>query len=134
MKILITGSFALLTLILGSCKKNPPANDRGPDMERTVRFQLYTNQDFSGESTVIKFSVFIRDAHTTLFDSSLAAMQIKDIPDAAHKLTIEKTVVTNVNADLSAGFHYEIESVGHSGYADTIKAGNVSKVIDYAFQ
>jgi len=38
------------------------------------------------------------------------------------------------NSDLAAGFHYEIQNVGHSGYTDTSKAGNGLKVIDYAFQ
>ena len=61
-------------------------------------------------------------------------MQIKDIPDAAHKLVIEKTVPGNDNTDLAVGFHYEIQNVGHSGYIDTSKAGNALKVIDYAFQ
>ena len=61
-------------------------------------------------------------------------MQIKDIPGAAHKLVIEKTVPGNNNADLAAGFRYEIENVGQSGYTDTSRAGNMFKVIDYAFQ
>jgi len=135
MKILCTRLFAILILGLGSCKKNNPAAEGiDPKIERTIRFQLYTNQDLSGETSVIKFSIFIRNAHTTIFDSSLAVMQIKDIPDAAHKLVIEKTVSGNGNADLSAGFHYEIENVGHSGYIDTSRAGNILKIIDYAFQ
>jgi hypothetical protein len=134
MKICFTSVFALL-IILESCKKTYPASDSiDPGIERTIRFQLYTNQDFSGETSIIRFSVFIRNARTTLFDSSLAVMRIKDIPDAAHKLVIEKTVSGNGNANLSAGFHYEIENVGYSGYVDTSKAGNALKVIDYAFQ
>jgi hypothetical protein len=39
----------------------------------------------------------------------------------------------NNNADLAAGFHYEIQNVGHSGYIDTSRAGNELKVVDYAF-
>jgi hypothetical protein len=61
-------------------------------------------------------------------------MQLKDIPDVAHKLVIEKTAPGNDDSDLAAGFHYEIQNVGHSGYIDTSKAGNNFKVIDYAFQ
>jgi hypothetical protein len=134
MKILFTGFFVSV-ILLESCKKNHPATDRvDPALERTIRFQLYTNEDFSGDASVITFSIFIRNAHTTLFDSSFAAMEIKDIPGPDHKLVIEKTVSGNGDADLAAGFHYEIENVGHSGYIDTSKVGNAFKVIDYAFQ
>jgi len=133
MKILFSNLFVLL-ILLESCKKTHPASDgAAPSVERTIRFQLYTNEDFSGETSVITFSIFIRNAHTTLFDSSFAAMEIKDIPGPGQKLVIEKTVSGDGNADLAAGFHYEIQNVGHSGYIDTSKAGNAFKVIDYAF-
>jgi len=134
MKILFISIVTMFSLTLASCSKTDPSTDGDPGIERKFRFQLYTNEDFSNETSVIKFSIFIRNAHTTLFDSSLAPMQIKDIPDVAHKIVIEKTVSGNGNTDLSAGFHYEIENVGHSGYIDTSKAGNAFKVIDYAFQ
>ena len=135
MKILFISVVALLMIIPESCKKTYPSTDgENPGIDRKIRFQLYTDKDFSSETSVIKFSVFVRDAHTTLFDSSLAPMQLKDIPDAAHKIVIEKVVSGHGNKDLSAGFHYEIENVGHSGYLDTSKAGNALKVIDYAFQ
>lgn len=134
MKILFTG-FLVLLILLESCTKTHPATDRvDPALERTIRFQLYTNEDFSGDASVITFSIFIRNAHTTLLDSFFAAMEIKDIPGPDHKLVIEKTVSGSGNADLAAGFHYEIQNVGHSGYIDTSKAGNAFKVIDYAFQ
>ena len=103
-----------------------------PAAQRTIRFQLYTNQDFSDNSSVINFSIFIRDANRTLFDSSLASMRIKDIPDALNKLVIEKTV--NDNSDLAAGFRYEIHDVGTSSYIDTSKAGNPFKIVDFSFQ
>jgi hypothetical protein len=135
MKILFISVVALLMIIPESCKKTYPSTDgEYPGIDRKIRFQLYTDKDFSSETSVIKFSVFVRDAHTTLFDSSLAPMQLKDIPDAAHKIEIEKVVSGHGNTDLAAGFHYEIENVGHSGYTDTSKAGNAFKVIDYAFQ
>ena len=67
-----------------------------------------------------------------LLDSSLASIQIKDIPDSLHKIVIEKTVADN--ADLAAGFRYEIPGVGISWHIDTSKAGNKLKVIDYDFQ
>ena len=102
--------------------------------DRKIRFQLYTNQDFSTDNSLINFSIFIKDKNGTLLDSALAAMEIKDIPDSAHKFVIEKTVTENNNWDLAAGFQYEIQNVGYSWYIDTSKAGNTLKVIDYAFQ
>ena len=135
MKSFSITTVALLIITVESCKKTYPSTDgEGPVNARQIRFQLYTDNDFSGETSVIKFSIFIRNARATFFDSSLAPMQLKDIPDAAHKLVIEKTVSGSGNSDVAAGFHYEIQNVGHSGYTDTSKAGNGLKVIDYAFQ
>jgi hypothetical protein len=120
---------ALLTL---SCRKDYTTSGVTYPQKRTIRFQLYTNQDFSTNTSVINFSIFIENASKTLFDSSLGSMQIKDIPDNAHKIIIEKTV--DDNSDLAAGFRYEIQNVGISWHIDTSKAGNSLKVIDYAFQ
>jgi hypothetical protein len=116
-----------------SCKKQySSGNTIYPPSERKIRFQLYTNQDFSGNTSVISFSIFIRNANKTLFDSALAPMRIEDIPDALDPLVIEKTVKDN--SDLAAGFHYEIQDVGTSSFIDTSKAGNLFKIIDYPFQ
>ena len=105
MKIFSISIVALLILTMESCKKTYPSSDgENPGTGRKVLFQLYTDKDFSAETSVIKFSIFIRNTRTTLFDSSFAPMQIKDIPDAAHKLVIEKTVSGNGNSDLAAGF------------------------------
>lgn len=125
---------AIFSVVLGSCKKTYPSNNDDPTVERTFRFQLYTDKDFSSETSIIKFSVFVRDTRRTFFDSSLAEMQLKDIPDASHKIIVEKTVLISGSKDLAAGFHYEIENVGHSGFTDTSRAGNTFKLIDFAFQ
>ncbi|HYV53573.1 MAG TPA: hypothetical protein VE933_03195 [Chitinophagaceae bacterium] len=135
MKIFSISIVVLLIVTMESCKKTYPSSDgENPGTGRKVLFQLYTDKDFSAETSVIKFSIFIRNARTTFFDSSFASMQIKDIPDAAHKIVIEKTVFGTGNSDLAAGFNYEIQNVGNSWYIDTSRAGNVLKVIDYAFQ
>jgi hypothetical protein len=126
---------ASLSVIVISCKKQYPYGTVGnPYNSRKVRFQLYTNQDFSGNSSIIHFSIFIGKANNTLLDSSLAPMQIKDIPDSMNKIIIEKTIPGNDNADIEAGFRYEIQNVGNSWFIDTIRAGSTFKVIDYAFQ
>jgi len=133
-KIIIAICSALLAVLTGiSCKKDYSSHDTSNSVtSRIIRFQLYTNQDFSANTSVINFSIFIKNGNKTLFDSSLASMQIKDIPDNAHKIIIEKTVADNL--DLAAGFRYEIQNVGISWHIDTSKAGNGLKVIDYAFQ
>ena len=110
-----------VVFVLASCKKYSSGNMIYPAAERKIRFELYTNQDFSGDASVINFSIF-----------ALASMRIQDIPDALHKLVFEKTV--NDNYDLAAGFRYEIHDVGTSAFIDTSKAGNPFKIIDYSFQ
>lgn len=137
MKKKIFRILAMLTVVLVamSCKKNySSAGTLYASSERKFRFQLYTNQDFSTNTSVINFSLFIRKTNGTIFDSSLASMQIKDIPDEAHKLVFEKTVTVNNNLDLAAGFRYEIHDVGISWYLDTSKAANPLKIVNYAFQ
>lgn len=118
-----------------SCTKQPSSSSgNDPSAGRTIRFHLYTNRDFSNDHGIIHFSVIIRNGSALLFDSTLAVMQIKDIPDSAHKIIIDKKISGYDNADLSAGFLYEIENVGYSWFIDTSKAGNPLKVVDYAFQ
>src|SRR5438874_9069817 len=75
------------------------------------------------------FSIFIKHANVTRFDSAFASMLRKDIPGTAHKPGIEKTVAGNDNVDLAAGFRHEIENVGFSEFVDTSKAGNLLKII-----
>jgi hypothetical protein len=122
----------VIAMIALSCRKDHSTSVIPYPQNRTIRFQLYTNEDFSTNSSVINFSIFIKNHNRTLFDSSLASMQIKDIPDSTHKIVIEKTVADNL--DLAAGFRYEITNVGISWHIDTSKAGNSLKVIDYNFQ
>jgi len=122
----------VVAMIAQSCNKDHSTSVITPPQSRTIRFQLYTNQDFSTNTSIINFSIFIKNGSKTLFDSSLASMQIKDIPDNTHKIVIEKTVADN--SDLAAGFRYEITNVGISWHIDTSKAGNSLKIIDYAFQ
>lgn len=114
-----------------------------PGSGRTVRFSLYTDQDFSNNNSIIHFSVFIKKgsvyvfdttAGNLLFDSAFAPIQIKDIPDPAHKIVVEKKVFGYGDADFTAGFVYEIENVGSSWHIDTSSAGNPLKVIDYNFR
>ena len=126
--------FFCVVLATSCTKQYSSSGGNYPPTSRKIRFQLYTNQDFSTDNAVIHFSIFIKNGDRVLLDSALATMQIKDIPDFAHKIVIEKAVTGYDNVDLSAGFQYEIENVGFSWFIDTSRAGNPLKVIDYAFQ
>jgi len=125
---------ALMTLAFfaGSCKKYSSGSAASVN-SRKIRFQLYSSQDFSNNTYTIKFSIFIKDKDQPLYDSAFAPMLIKDLPDANHKLVVEKYISGYNDSDLVAGFTYEIENVGFSWYIDTAKAGNPLKVIDYDF-
>jgi hypothetical protein len=123
--------FAFLLLIT-SCTKKVEVIPILP-LTRTVKFNLYTEQDFSTDDHNITFSVFIRNNTKTLLDSAITTMKVKDIPKLANKLTFEKKVV-NDNSVLTVGFKYTIENVGMSWYLDTLSAAGKTKLINYSFR
>ena len=132
MKINLFIIFPVLLLIVVSCKKDQPNAKTNPP--RKVRYELYTNEDFSGDQKNILFSIFIRNGQKTIFDSPLAAMKIKDIPDSNHKIIIEKLAPDNDTATLVVGFNYQIENVGFSWFLETFPAGDTVKVLRYPFR
>ena len=134
-----------LGITVVSCKKNEAGENPVPlpSGGRTFRFVLYTDHDLSTDNSVIHFTLFIKkgsvyvydpNPDNILYDSALAPIQIKDIPDPAHKIVIEKTIAGYDDAYLSAGFVYQIENVGNSWHVDTSSAGNPLKVIEYNFR
>lgn len=125
---------SLFTLLLSgiSCRKNTLPSD--PVITRKIQYVLYTNKDFSDNNRIITFSLTMRKGMKLFLDSSLAPMRIAEIPNAANKIIIEKNVPANVNSDLLVGFIYSIENVGYSWCLDTLKAGEISKTIDFAFE
>ena len=124
--------FPVLLFIVVSCKKDQPNAKTNPP--RKVRYELYTNEDFSGDEKNILFSIFIRNGQKTIFDSPLATMKIKDIPDSNHKIIIEKLAPDNDTATLVVGFNYQIENVGFSWFLETFPAGDTVKVLRYPFR
>ncbi len=121
---------AFATLFITSCTK-----DDAPTIpKRTIKFILYTEEDFSTDNHNITFSLFIRTHSKTLFDSSLSTIKIKDIPNFANRLILEKTVPNDDGSELAAGFNYTIENVGLSWYLDTCKAGQTFKEVNYSFK
>ena len=123
---------AILLIIVVSCKKDQSNAKINPP--RKVRYELYTNEDFSGDQKNILFSIFIRNGQKTIFDSPLTTMKIKDIPDSNHRIIIEKLAPDNDTSTLVVGFNYQIENVGFSWYLDTFRAGNIIKLLRYSFR
>src|SRR5437868_14289218 len=115
---LITAIAAQILLEIACSKEKPPVTPVISKTGRTIKFVLDTRKDFSTNNGNITFSVFVRNHTTQLLDSTLSVMKIKDIPDFAHRLVFEKIVPNDDGLDLSAGFHYNVETVHYSAYTD----------------
>ena len=129
--------FCVSVILIGtSCKKlttYPEHNN--PGVPRKVQFLLYTDKDFSTDNDMITFTLSIQNlTNQTLWDSALAPMKIKDIPNLEHKLVAEKIVPANNPSLLKVGFLYSIENVGNSWHLDSLKAGETFKIVDFNFQ
>jgi len=132
MKIKHLATLSALLLFVVSCKKDQPNVKINPP--RKVRYELFTNEDFSDDTKNILFSIIMRTGQHTIFDSPLAAMKIKEIPDSNHRIIIEKLVPDNDTATLVVGFNYQIENVGSSWFLDTFRTGNTFKLLRYSFR
>jgi len=96
---------------------------------------LYTDKDLSGDNHTIIFKLSIqKPPNQVLWDSTLAPMRIKDIPDLAHKLIVKKAVPGNDPSLLKVGFSYSIQDVGNSWYFNAFNAGDMFKVVNFNFQ
>ncbi len=122
----------VLLILIVSCKKDLSEKIATP--QRKIRYELYTNEDFSNDQKNILFSIFIRNGRKTIFDSPLAAMKIKDIPDSNHRIIIEKIVPDSAMSTLAVGFNYTIENVGMSGHLDTFPLNDTFKLLSYPFR
>ena len=125
-----------IIMIGTSCKKytsgDIPIN---PKVPRLVQFDLYTDKDFSHDNNIITFKISIQKAtNEVLWDSVLAPMQIKDIPQLAQKLVVEKYVPGNDPSLLKVGFYYSIENVGNSWHLDSFEPGEIFKIVNFNFQ
>jgi len=126
----------LIALIATSCEKQTTyLGSNQPAVSRKVRFVLYTQKSFVDNQDSVSFKVSIQNsANQVLWDSTLAPMELKDIPDLGHKIVVEKTVPANETSVLKAGFFYTIQNVGSSWYYDSVKTGESLKIIDYNFK
>jgi hypothetical protein len=134
---------ALAILLVMSCSKeitdtsiNSPAAIQKVDqaVHRKIQFCLFTDRDFSKDKDTIRFTLFMQNSRNKiLWDSALAPMQVKDIPDSAHRIIITKKVPGNNMALLKVGFRYSIQNVGNSSYIDTSAAGEILKIVNFNF-
>lgn len=123
-----------LLLLAGSCVKNNDGNYCMPDAPaRKVRYELFTDKDFTGNKEIITFHLDMQLPGRTIFDSALAAMKVEDIPDSLHRIIIEKQVPDGVTDTLAVGFNYAINEVGASWYREQFPAGDTLKVVKFSF-
>lgn len=138
MKFLLVFSILCFSAILigTSCEKQTIVqlpNNHGAF--RKVRFSLFSDNNFSGNNGNITFTLSIRKlTNHILWDTMLSPMKIKDIPDFAHGLVVEKLVPGNDSSLLNVGFLYSIENVGNSWFWDISNAGENFKAVDFNFR
>jgi hypothetical protein len=123
-------------LIVASCKKDKHQQPVSSPT-KTVRFVLYTNEDFSTDDDTVSFVATIRNNSgtinsRTIFDSTLATRRFKDIPGPSNKLIFEKTVPDNGSV-LKVGFIYT-DRFGVGSHFDTVSTNEKFKVFEYPFQ
>jgi len=133
---LLTIFCACTVLFAGSCKKDTTINpSQNPTAPRKIQFTLYTDKDFTGDNDNIVFDLKMQNAsNQPLWDSILPPMKVREIPDFAHKIVIQRIVPGNYDSTIKAGFNYSIENVGHSGYFNVSNAGENYKEITFDFR
>jgi hypothetical protein len=126
----------ILAIIETSCtKQKTDYLSRKPVVHRTVSFSLYTDKDLSHDEANISFRLFIQNSsNTMLWDSALAPMKLRDIPGAANRILVEKSVPDYEKSLLKAGFRYSIEGVGDSWYFDSVNVGQALKIVEFNFK
>ena len=138
MKLLtILSILAVSTILVGTaCKKQAIVREpENPAVLREVQYGIYTSKDFSTNNNNIVFTLIIANSsNQNIWDSVLAPMKIKDIPDLAHKIVIEKSILAHANSLLKVGVYYSIENTGNASHVDNFNGGEIFKTFDFNFQ
>ncbi|MBS1490003.1 MAG: hypothetical protein JSS93_05715 [Bacteroidetes bacterium] len=121
--------FFVTCFVLSSCTNN---NLQHPVSLRQIKFELFTDQDFSNETGNIIIEPSISAGNVVLWDSAFAPMAIKDIPKIDRMITFEKMVRTNAN--LKVGFKYTIENVGMSWQYEQMLSTEKTKTVSFNFK
>lgn len=134
MKIYFILFVAAAMLLVTACKKDYNSGYEHKPQLRKVRFELFTNENFSGDKHNITFSLHMHNHERKILDSALATMKVEEIPDSLHKIVIEKFVPGNDQDTLVVGFEYYIEHVGYSWYLEEFPAKDTFKLLRYSFR
>src|SRR6476620_7873478 len=129
---LILAAVAALCVLYSCTKDHSNTGNNYPT--RKVHYELFTTENFSDDQHDIQFNLFMRDSRRTIFDSALAIMKVKDIPDSLHRWVFDKVVPGNNQDSLVVGFTYRIFDVGYSWYLDKFQKGDTLKKIIYSFK
>jgi hypothetical protein len=125
----------LVSLAISCDKQNGVPHNYDTSVHKTIMFSLYTDIDFSGENDAIAFTVFITNLRDQMvWDSALVPMKLKDIPDMANKIIVEKAITIHKDSVLKVGFKYVIDEVGYSSFYDTCNASETLKKVNFNFQ
>jgi hypothetical protein len=138
MKINTTLSILIVSIIMlgTSCKKyTPDYKPVDPTVPRLVQFLLFTRSESSNDNSTVTFTLAIKKPNgDVLWDSILAPINIKDIPDLDHPLFVEKYVPGNDPSLLKVGFLYTIDNVGNSSFTVPFEPGETLKKVGFNFQ
>jgi hypothetical protein len=135
--------FSTTILLLASCvtvfvacrKDRVRSDDLIPLVSKTIRFQLYTTEDFKIETKNVIFRLFIEDPmRHIIWDSLLPPIRLNQVPDSFHIISIERNIRIKPQETIKAGFRYTIEDVGSSSYVDTLSPGTKFKLIEFNFR
>lgn len=128
----VAAGIALSVMIAAvSCKKD----NHKPTPPKTVRYIIFTDQDFHDDNHNITFELRIHQLNgRNVLDTFLAPMKISEIPDKAHALVFDKTVPAgHENETLQLGIIEEIEDIGIFGTFDTLGANEQHHTIERNF-
>ncbi|MFY8090210.1 MAG: hypothetical protein ACOVMI_03065 [Chitinophagaceae bacterium] len=131
MKKMHTWPIAVLLLVTACCKCYELENNT----VKTIHFSISTNEDFSTNNDSITFSLAIKQLNNQIiWDSTIPAMKIKDIPKQPLKINIAKQFHSSEITTLRVGVYYTIKNVGNAWYTDTFHTMNANKTLDFNFK
>ena len=136
-KNIVLSILIVSVIMIGTSCKKYTSDHRGidPRVPKLVQFLLFTRSDLSNDNTGVTFTLSIKKpTGQVLWDSVLAPMKIKDIPDLDNPLFIEKYVPGNDPSLLKVGFLYTIENIGNSSFTIPFEPGETLKKVGFNFQ
>ena len=126
---------SIVTTFAASCRREYPIPNPSLPSTRSIKYILYTTEDFSDDQHMINFSLRISAKGRYIFDSALAPMRISEIPDKIHAIVVDKIVPPGFERDtLVVGFDYKVPDVGESWFIDTCSPTTSLKRVEFAFR